>query len=130
MEAYAGKSFQMQITFNVFPRVSLNCKLVPAQYWEYEYGLLKSKQVSKQSTNATSQKELGHSFHQGYTDGAYRYGVPGRLVLSLVTNTKLWGPIVDQKLTWVANVLETKKSLAKKLHLLRRSHFYQEEFLF
>ena len=79
MEAYAGKSFQMQITFNVFPRVSLHCKLVPAQYWEYEYGLLKSKQVSKQSTNATSQKERGHSFHQGYTDGAYRYGVPGRL---------------------------------------------------
>ena len=35
MEACAGKSFQMQIIFNIFPR-----KLVPVQYWEYEYGLL------------------------------------------------------------------------------------------
>ena len=35
--------------------------------------------MSKQSTNATSQKERGHSFHQWDTDGAYRYGVPGRL---------------------------------------------------
>ena len=40
MEAYAGKSFQMQIIFNIFPRISLHCKLVPVQYWEYEYGLL------------------------------------------------------------------------------------------
>ena len=23
-----------------FPRISLDCKLVPVQYWEYEYGLL------------------------------------------------------------------------------------------
>ena len=40
MEANAGKSFQMQILFNVFPHISLDCKLVPVQYWEYEYGLL------------------------------------------------------------------------------------------
>ena len=40
MEANAGKSFQMQILFNIFPRISLHCKLVPVQYWEYEYGLL------------------------------------------------------------------------------------------
>ena len=40
MEANAGKSFQMQIIFNIFPRISLHCKLVPVQYWEYEYGLL------------------------------------------------------------------------------------------
>ena len=39
MEANAGKSFQMQIIFNIFPRISLHCKLVPVQYWEYEYGL-------------------------------------------------------------------------------------------
>ena len=39
MEANAGKSFQMQIFFNIFPRISLDCKLVPVQYWEYEYGL-------------------------------------------------------------------------------------------
>ena len=40
MEANAGKAFQMQIIFNIFPRISLRCKLVPVQYWEYEYGLL------------------------------------------------------------------------------------------
>ena len=40
-EANAGKSFQMQILFNIFPRISLHCKLVPVQYWEYEYGLFK-----------------------------------------------------------------------------------------
>ena len=34
----------------------------------------------------------------------------GNAVLNLVTKTKLLGLIVDQKLTWVANVLETKKS--------------------
>ena len=52
----------------------------------------------------------------------------GNSVLSFVTKPKLFGLIVDQKLTWVANVLETKKSFPKKLDLLRRSHFYQEEF--
>ena len=35
-----GGSFQMQILFNIFPRISLHCELVPVQYWEYEYGLL------------------------------------------------------------------------------------------
>ena len=37
-----GISFQMQILFNIFPRISLHYKLVPVQYWEYEYGLLNS----------------------------------------------------------------------------------------
>ena len=40
MEANAGKSSQMQIIFSIFPRISVHCKLVPVQYWEYEYGLL------------------------------------------------------------------------------------------
>ena len=52
----------------------------------------------------------------------------GNSVLSLVTEAKLFDPIGDWKLTWVANVLETKESFAKKLDLLKRSHFYQEEF--
>ena len=52
----------------------------------------------------------------------------GNSVLSLVTKAKLFGPIGDWKLTWVANVLETKESFAKKLDLLKRSRFYQEEF--
>ena len=54
----------------------------------------------------------------------------GNSVLSLVTKTKLLGLIVDQKLTWVANVLETKKSFVKKMDFLKYScFFYQEEFL-
>ena len=43
MEANAGESFQMQILSNIFPRISLHCKLVPVQYREYEYGLLIGK---------------------------------------------------------------------------------------
>ena len=84
--------------------------------------------MSKQSTNATSQEELGHSFHQGDTDGAYRSGVPRKLSVKFGYKAKLFGPIGDWKLTWVANVLETKESFPKKLDLLKRSHFYQEEF--
>ena len=53
----------------------------------------------------------------------------GNSVLSLVTKTKLLGLIVDQKLTWVANVLETKKSFAKKLHLIKRSCFLPKGIL-
>ena len=32
----------MQILFNIFPRISLHCKVVSVQYWEYEYGLLRA----------------------------------------------------------------------------------------
>ena len=39
MEANAGKSFQMPKKFNIFPRNRPHFKLVPVQYWEYEYGL-------------------------------------------------------------------------------------------
>ena len=49
-------------------------------------------------------------------------------VSTLVTKTKLWDLIVDQKLIWVANVLVTKKNLVKKLDLLKRSSFLQEQF--
>ena len=62
------------------------------------------------------------------TDGAYRYGVPGRLSAKFGYQDETVRS--GRLLTWVANVLETKKSLAKKLHLLKRSYFYQEEFLF
>ena len=48
----------------------------------------------------------------------------GSSVLSLVTKTKLLGLIVDQKFTWVANMLETKKSFAKKIDLHKRSRFF------
>ena len=39
--------------------------------------------VSKQWTNAASQKERGHYFPQGDTDRAYRYGVIGRLTAKI-----------------------------------------------
>ena len=52
----------------------------------------------------------------------------GNSVLSLVTKTKLLGLIVDQKLTWVANVLETE-NLGQKNGLSQIFlFFYQEEF--
>ena len=53
----------------------------------------------------------------------------GNLVFSLVTKTKLLGLIVDQKLTWVANLLKPKKSFSKKLDLLKRSRFLPKGIL-
>ena len=47
----------------------------------------------------------------------------GTSVLNLVTKTKLLGLTVEQKLTWVANVLETKRTFFNKLDLLKRSCF-------
>ena len=46
MEAIARKSFQMKIIVNIFPRISLLCKLVPVQYWEYEYGVTQRSRLS------------------------------------------------------------------------------------
>ena len=63
MEANAGKSFQMQILFNIFPRISLHCKLVPVQYWEYEYGLFKSDPpVWRNDGNADSKQNEWDSY--------------------------------------------------------------------
>ena len=45
-------------------------------------------------------------------------------VLSLVTKTKLSGLIVDQKLTWVACVLGTKKCFAKKTGFAQTFSFF------
>ena len=53
----------------------------------------------------------------------------GNSVLSLATKTKLLGLIVDQKLTWVANVLETKKSFVKKMEFLKHSCFFTKKNL-
>ena len=35
--------------------------------------------------------------------------------------------LVDQKLTWVANVLETKKSFVKKMDFLKYSCFFTKK---
>ena len=43
MEANAGEYIKNYLHLKSFPRISLHCKhckLVPVQYWEYEYGLL------------------------------------------------------------------------------------------
>ena len=40
----------MQVIFDILPRISLHCKLVPVQYWEYEYGLLIVKGSSQRFT--------------------------------------------------------------------------------
>ena len=40
MEANAGEYIKNYLHLKRFPRISLHCKLVSVQYWEYEYGLL------------------------------------------------------------------------------------------
>ena len=40
MEADAGEYIKNYLHSKSFPRISLHCKQVPVQYWEYEYGLL------------------------------------------------------------------------------------------
>ena len=42
MEANAGEYIKKYLHLKRFPRISLHCKLVPVQYREYEYGLLRS----------------------------------------------------------------------------------------
>ena len=39
MEANAGEYIKNYLHLKRFPRISLHCKLVPVQYWEYKYGL-------------------------------------------------------------------------------------------
>ena len=41
MEANAGEYIKNYLHLKRFPRISLHCKLVPVQYWEYEYGFFK-----------------------------------------------------------------------------------------
>ena len=40
MEANAGEYLKKYLHLKRFPRISLHWKLLPVQYWEYEYGLL------------------------------------------------------------------------------------------
>ena len=40
MEANAGEYIKNYLPLKRFLRISFHCKLVPVQYWEYEYGLL------------------------------------------------------------------------------------------
>ena len=61
MEANAGESFQMQMLFNIFPRISLHCKLVPVQFWEYEYGLLHVAE-NKARENVHGRATIGFGF--------------------------------------------------------------------
>ena len=47
----------------------------------------------------------------------------GTSILRCVTKTRLLGMTVDRNLSWVPQALETKKSFANKLNLLKRSRF-------
>ena len=48
MEANAGEYIKNYLHLKRFPRISLHCKLVPVQYREYEYGLLRqNKDISR-----------------------------------------------------------------------------------
>ncbi|KAL9970882.1 hypothetical protein ACROYT_G023335 [Oculina patagonica] len=47
----------------------------------------------------------------------------GTSILRCVTKTRLLGITVDRNLSWVPHALETKKSFANKLNLLKRSRF-------
>ena len=40
MEANAGEYVKNHLHLKRFPHISLHCKLVPVQYWEYKYDLL------------------------------------------------------------------------------------------
>ena len=42
MEANAGEYLKNNLHLKSIPRISLHCKLVPVQYWEYEYGLFQA----------------------------------------------------------------------------------------
>ena len=77
----------------------------------------------KQSTKAASQKERGHSFDDGIPMGLLAPVYLENSVSRLVAKTKLQSLIVDHILTWTANLLDAKKSLAKKMDLLKRSLF-------
>ena len=46
MEANAREYIKNYLHLKRFPRISLHCKLVPVQYWEYEYGLLSACNVN------------------------------------------------------------------------------------
>ena len=47
----------------------------------------------------------------------------GTSILRCVTKARLLGMTVDRNLSWVPHALETKKSFANKLNLLKRSRF-------
>ena len=47
----------------------------------------------------------------------------GSSILRCVTKTRLLGMTVDRNLSWVPQAIETKKSFANKLNLLKRSRF-------
>ena len=51
MEANAGEYIKKDLHLKRFPHISLHCKLVPVQYWEYEYGILAQLKWTRISYN-------------------------------------------------------------------------------
>ena len=60
MEADAGEYIKNYLYLKRFPRISLHCKLVPVQIWEYEYGLFWKRclKVHNKASNKASRAEL------------------------------------------------------------------------
>ena len=54
MEANMGEYIKNYLHLKRFPCISLHCKLVPVQYWEYKYGLLKQLKKRLLKTTTTS----------------------------------------------------------------------------
>ena len=66
---------------------------------------------------------------KGAPMGPYPPVLLGTSILRCVTKTRLLGMIVDHNLSWVPHALETKKSFANKLNLLKRFRFLPKDVL-
>ena len=76
MEANAGEYIKNYLHLKRFPRISLHCKLVPVQYWEYEYGLLVlSISFSGTSGYISSSKAFIYSLRNYYGYGYFKNDV-------------------------------------------------------
>ena len=67
MEANAGEYIKNHLHLKRFPRISLHCKLVSLQYWEYEYGLLHLTSVHCATFN---QSAVHHKQHEDVTSSS------------------------------------------------------------
>ena len=55
--------------------------------------------------------------------------IVGKSTIKWVTQTRLLGVTLDNKLSWSAHILEVRKSFVKKLNLLKRSIFMPSDLL-
>ena len=65
MEATAGEYIKNYLHLKSFARISLHCKLVPVQYWEYDFALL--------DVNNCSESIAWIAPTHKYATGSYEY---------------------------------------------------------